>query len=242
MYDIIGDIAILKKGDKKEARKILKEQRNIKTVLVKVEKVKGRLRTIKTKWLAGEKKKETVYVESGCRIKLNVESCYFSPRLSGERLEIAGKCKKGEKILVLFGGVAPYAIVIAKKSKISKVVSVELGKECCRYARENVKMNKLQNVEIIQGDVRKVRLEEKFDRIVMPRPQLKETFLSYAFNFVKRGTIIYYYDFGKDIEKILSKIREEVKKARKKVKIFNFKKAGEIAPYKFRWRIDFKVV
>ena len=47
-------------------------------------------------------------------------------------------------------------------------------------------LNKLENVEVVQGDVKRVipllaRGRMKFDRIVMARPQLKETFLEDAF-------------------------------------------------------------
>ncbi|MFH1711375.1 MAG: methyltransferase domain-containing protein [Nanoarchaeota archaeon] len=251
-YDFLGNVAILKfpektksKEKKEFAKKILKERKNVETVLEKAEKVHGRLRTITTKHLAGKKTKEALYCESGCLFKLNVDSCYFSPRLSNERLEIAGKIKKNDKVLVLFSGVAPFPIVIAKHSQAKKVVAVELGRECFKYALENVKLNKLYNVEIIQGDVKKIDKlikKEKFDLIVMPRPQLKETFLKYIWKFAKKNSRVYYYDFGKDAEEIIDKVILEAKKSKKKIKIFNFKKAGEIAPYKYRWRVDVRVM
>ena len=253
-YDFLGNICILKfpEGTSKKnkinfARKLMRERKQVTSVLEKTEKVSGRLRTIITKYLAGKNTKETLYNESGCVFKLNVDSCYFSPRLSNERLEIAGKIKPNDRVLVLFSGVAPFPIVIAKHSKARKVVAVELGKECSKYARENVKLNKLvDRVEIIQGDVKRLdkllEKNSKFDSIVMPRPQLKETFLKYIWKFCKRGTRVYYYDFGKDANEILEKILSEAKKARKKLRILNFKKAGEIAPYKYRWRVDFIVL
>jgi tRNA (guanine37-N1)-methyltransferase len=245
-YDIIGNIAILKpeKGNHERARKILKERPNVKTVLEKIEKVKGQLRTIKTKHLAGVKNKEAEYVENGCKFKFNVEKCYFSPRLAGERLEIAQQCKKTDRVLVLFSGVAPFGIVISKISG-ARVINVELGKECCKYARENVRLNRVANIDIIQGNVKNLsRLikKEKFDKIVMPRPQTSETFLSYIWPYCKSGTKIYYYDFGKFVDKLVERVKKEAKSARKKIKILKIKKAGEIAPYKFRWRIDIRIV
>jgi len=250
-YDFVGNVAILKfpektkiKEKKEFAKKILEERKNVETVLEKAEKVHGRLRTITTKFLMGKKTKEALYRESGCLFKLDVDTCYFSPRLSNERLEIAGKIEKNDSVLVLFSGVAPFPIIIAKHSKARKIVAVELGRECCKYAKENVKLNKLHNVEIIQGDVKKLDKlikKEKFKVIVMPRPQLKDSFLEYIWKFTKKGTKVYYYDFGKDAEELVDKVLLEAKKARKKIKIFNFKKAGEIAPYKYRWRVDFIV-
>ena len=78
----------------------------------------------------------------------------------------------------------------------------------------------------------------------MPRPQLKDSFLKQAFILSKKNTKIYYYDFCKsdEINSIKEKIKLEAKKFRKKIKILNIKKTGEIAPYKFRVRVDFKIV
>jgi len=246
-YDIIGSIAILKpgKGNKKLANQILKMRPSVKSVLEKAEKIKGRLRTIKTKWLAGEKITETVYKENGCKFKVDVEKCYFSARLGSERAGVAGLIKKGENVLVLFGGVAPFAITIAKLSKAKKVLSVELGRECTKLAKENVNLNKLdERVGVVQGDVKKLDKlikKQKFDVVVMPRPQLKQSFIEYAIPFCKKGTKIYYYDFGRQEE--LGKILERIKKdfGRKKYKVVGIKRAGEIAPYKFRFRIDLVV-
>lgn len=253
-YDILGNIIIAKFPDKakksekiKEANKLLKEKKSVETILEKKEKVKGRLRTIKTNYLAGKKNKEALYLENGCRFRFNVETCYFSPRLSNERKEIYQQVKKNEKVLVMFGGVAPYAIVIAKNSKPEVVYSVELGKECTKYAKQNVILNKISNVKIIQGDVKRVipklsKEKLKFNRIVMPRPNLKNSFLDSAFQVIKKNGIINYYGFSNNSDRIVEIIKEEAKKSRKIIKIIEIKKAGDIAPYKFRWRVDFKIL
>lgn len=259
-FDVIGKIAVLKfkaeklKEKRKKARELIEKHKNIKTVVEKIERVKGRLRTIRTKHLAGIKTLETLHKENRCVFKVNIEKCYFSPRLSNERMEIARQVKRNEKILVMFSGVAPYAIVIAKLARPKKIIAIEVGKESCRYARENIKLNKLKNIEIIQGNVKKIipklkAKRERFDRIVMPRPQLKDSFIEQALLVSKnkkgrnKRTIINYYDFCKEDElaKIIEKIEEEAKKQKKKIRILNVKKAGEIAPYKYRFRIDFSV-
>lgn len=250
-YDVIGNIAILKfpRGTKKEikinlAKKLLKEKKSLSTIVEKVERVKGRLRTLRVRHLCGKKTLEALYIENNCRFKLNIESCYFSPRLSNERKEIAQQVKPNERILVMFSGVGPFAVVIAKSVKTSKVVAVELGKTCNKDAKENVKLNNLSNVKTIQGDVKKIipKLKEKFDRIVMPRPNLKELFLREAFKVIKSKGIVNYYDFGKDKNEIIKKIKKESLKNKKKIKILRVKKAGETAPRNFRWRIDFKIL
>ena len=306
-FDVLGNVAIvnfprgMKISEKKKfANKILKENKNVTTILEKVGKVKGRLRKPTTKYLAGKKTKEVLYKENNCVFRFNVDTTYFSPRLSSERKELAGKIKKDENVLVMFGGIAPLPIVIAKNSKAKKIVSVEINREASKYAKLNVELNKVKGkVEIVQRDIKKFvgklpahfrsqnncsvpdirrgtslkksvklitnslaenravrrfgatnkralseRLIPKFDVIMMPRPQLKETFLKDAFRFSKKGTRIYYYDFCRqdETEKIVEKIEKEARECGKKVKILKVKKAGEIAPYKIRVRVDFRVL
>lgn len=253
-FDVIGNIAVLKKdrGNRKRAYEILKQNKNIKTIVEKIERVKGRLRTLKTRHLAGEKTKEALHKENGCVFRLNIDTCYFSPRLSSERQRVAEKIKKitrirEKEVLVMFAGVAPFPVVIAKIAHPKNIVAIELGRECCRYAAVNVKLNKLKNIEIMQGDVKRIipKLKrKKFEIIVMPRPQLKDSFLKEAFSVAKKGAIIFYYDFCKEEElaKILEKIKVEAKKAKKKIKIFEIKKAGDIAPYKYRYCVELKVI
>lgn len=262
-YDLLGNIAIVKfpkskgiKDKKKFADKILEENKQIETVLEKVGKFSGKLRKQKTKYVAGVKSKEAKYVENGCVFRFNVDKVYFSPRLSNERKEIAEEMKKGDKVLVMCAGVAPFPIVIAKNSKARRIYSNELNKEANKYARENIRLNKLRGrVVVLQGDIQKVAKKIKrgikgtlvplhFDAIVMARPQLEDTFLHEAFMLSKKGTRVYYYDFCDkgNMKEVVQKIKEQAKKDKKKIKILNKKVAGEIAASRNRVRIDFRVL
>jgi tRNA (guanine37-N1)-methyltransferase len=253
-YDIFGNIALVKFNPKTKvsekkriANKLLRNNKSIKTILEKTHGFSGRLRKQKTKYVAGEKTKEAVYRENNCVFRFNVDSTYFSPRLSNERKEIAGKVKKGEKVLVMFAGVAPFPIVIAKNSKADCIYSNEINREANKYAELNIGLNNVkEKITLLNGDVKRVagKVKEKFDVIVMPRPQLKDTFLREAFSLSKKGTNVFYYDFCKDeeIKNVVEKVKEEAKKYRKKIKVLKIKKAGEIAPYRYRIRIDFKVL
>ncbi len=255
-FNILGTIAIVNFPNrttspekKKFANSILKKNKNIKTVLEKSGKFSGRLRKMQTRHLAGEKNKEVLYRENGCVFRFNIDTTYFSPRLSNERREIASSIKKGEKVLVMFAGVAPFSIVIAKESNADKVYSNEINREANKYARINLELNRVRNrVELVNGGIKKIALKlkkerKKFDTIVMPRPNLKESFLREAFMLSKKGTKIYYYDFCRadEINLVINKIKEQAKKFKKKIKILRTKSAGEIAPYKIRVRIDFRV-
>lgn len=255
-YDIFGNIALVKfdrnasaKSKRQFADSIMKNNRAIKTILEKTGKFSGRLRKQETKWIAGEKTREVLYSENGCVFRFNIDEVYFSPRLGNERKEIASLMKKGN-VFVMFAGAGPYSIVIAKNSKINKVYSNEINKNANKYARLNAELNKVKNkIEFIDGDIKKVTLQLKnkkikFDYIIMPRPQLQDSFLKQAFMLSKKGTVVFYYDFCKDDEKnnIIDKIKKEALLAKKKIKILKVKAAGEIAPYKIRIRVDFRVL
>ncbi len=252
-YDVLGNIALVKfdrttrKASKvKWAKTFLKKHTHITTVLEKSARIKGRLRTPTTTFIAGVKTKEALYQENGCLFRLNVDTCYFSPRLSSERNEVARLVKEGERVLVMFGGVGPFAIVIAKIKRPSEVVSVELGRAPSAYAVDNVKRNKLLNVRCIQGDVRKkVPSLGTFDRIVMARPNLEDSFLDVGFKAIKKGGVIHYYGFypeeGAD-EALRELVATHARAARKKVRIMGIKKAGDIGVRRYRYRVDIKIV
>src|SRR4030043_585900 len=163
-YSILGNVAIVNFPDrykmsekKKFALDILRRNKAVASVLEKSGKFSGRLRKMKTKYLAGEKTKEVLYRENNCEFRFNIDDTYFSPRLSNERKEIASKIRKGDEVLVMFAGVAPFSIVIAKNSRAERVYSNEINKKANKYAEMNIARNNLKNrVELIPGDIKKV--------------------------------------------------------------------------------------
>jgi tRNA (guanine37-N1)-methyltransferase len=256
-FDLLGNMAVVNFSDsvkladkKKFADEILRKNPSIKTVLEKQGKIHGRLRKISTKYIAGEKTKEVLYRENGCVFRFNIDTTYFSPRLSNERKELAGLIKKDEDVLVMFSGVSPYPIVIAKHSKAKRVVSNEINREANKYSKLNIELNNLKGKVILApGDVKRVarkfaKNKVKFDVIVMSRPNLKNSFLEEAFMLSKKGTRIFYYGFcGVDeVDKTVEMIKQKAKESKKKIKILKTKKAGETAPYKIRLRVDLRVL
>lgn len=252
-YDIIGSIAIIKSEGKTKAQKLkqakeLLKKNSIKTVLEKSTDIKGRLRTFKTKFIAGEKTKETTYRENDCKFKLNVETCYFSPRQGNDRKLIASKIKKKDDVLVMFSGISAYPIVIYKIKKPKSITAVEISRTCNKYAKINRELNKIPEsaITLIQGDVKKQipKLKKKFDVIMMTRPNLKTTFLEQALKASKKGTRIFYHGFCHvdKLKELKQELLDEAKALRRKIKITKTAKAGDIAPFKYRWRIEIKVL
>jgi tRNA (guanine37-N1)-methyltransferase len=250
-HDIIGNIAILEvdreleKKEKLIAKHLL--NKNITTVLKKSGEHAGVFRTQKMTFLVGKNTKETIHKESKALIKLDVETVYFSPRLSTERKRIAEQVKFGETVLVMFSGCAPYPLVIAKNSLAGKIIGIEINPTAHKYGLENVKLNKLKNIELIQGDVKEImpKLNMKFDRILMPLPKSAEDYLEIALTAAKKGSVIHFYDFlnEKDIPKAaIEKIENACKKAGYKHKVLDWVKCGQHSPRTFRICVDFKRV
>ncbi|KHO46149.1 MAG: tRNA (guanine37-N1)-methyltransferase [archaeon GW2011_AR3] len=254
-FDVVGDIAILEiprhlvKQQKIIAKSILGNHRNIATVLKKKGGHEGTYRLQKMIYLAGKNKRETIHKEHGCSIKLDVERVYFSPRLSNERKRIFSQVRPNEKVLVMFSGGGAYPVTIARNSRASLIAGVEINPVGHKYALESVRLNKIKNVNLIRGDVRKEvpKLKEKFDRIVMPLPKSAENFLSFALARSKHGAIIHLYNFfdtslgETEPTDALQAIKRAFAKARRKYKILKWVTCGQIAPRSYRICIDILV-
>ncbi|MGC9079122.1 MAG: class I SAM-dependent methyltransferase [Nanopusillaceae archaeon] len=159
-FDIVGDIAIIKKpliySEEEYVKKILEKHKHIKTILLQETEVLPPYRIPKYKILYGENKTETINIEYGLKFKVDVVRMYYSPRLSNERFRIAKEVKDGEEVLVMFSGVNVYPIYISKFSKAKTIYSIELNPFAVKYGRENLRLNKVNNVITILGDVREV--------------------------------------------------------------------------------------
>jgi len=250
-YDLIGDVALLEipKGFLKKKRFIanalLESNKRIKTVLRKVGERKGVFRLRKHEWLAGEKKFVTLHKESGCVFKVDLPNVFFSSRLSTERQHIASLVKNDERILVLFAGVGPFAIVIAKQKRVS-VKAVELNPRAVELMKENVSLNKLKGkIEVFEGDAR--HYAKKFggwaDRILMPLPFGSEKFLGMVVENAKKHCVIHYYNLGGEREGLFSKalagIARECRRRKRKFKILGKRKVLPYAPRVYIIVVDF---
>lgn len=249
MYDIIGSkekaVAIIESEDKKFAEELMKKHKNVKSVLKKLSGREGKYRLYRLKLIAGDENTEVIHKEHGIRLKLDPKKVYFSPREGTERQRIARVVKENENVLVMFSGVAPYAIAIAKKVNC-KITCIEINPEACKYALENVKMNKVdKKIKIICGDVREEckKLKTKFDRILMPFPERAYEFLKYAFTLSKKGTVIHLYGISSEkrlFEDLEEKVIKEAKKSNVEIEIVNRQKVLPYAPKKWKVRIDIK--
>jgi len=226
-YDIVGDIAIirvpetLKQYSGNIAEAIMQTHKRIKTVLRQVSPVTSDYRLRELELVTGERKTETIHKEHDCIFKIDLERCYFSPRLAYERMRIAQQIQLGETVVNMFAGVGCYSILIAKHSVAERIYSIDTNPVAVRYMRENVKLNRVgERVVSFQGDAKAV-VEEKLrniaDRVLMPLPEKAYKYLDYAVLTLKpTGGWIHYYDFehsdkGENpIEKVESRVAKKL--------------------------------
>lgn len=200
-YDVLGSIAVIGESGKTGrsiADSVMEVNKNVKTVVSKAGAVKGRYRRRQFAFVAGERNYIAEYRENGCIFRFDIRKTFFSPRLSFERKRVADLSKDNEHVIVMFAGIGPFAIEIAKKNKKSDVVAVELSKDSYKYMLDNIKKNKVGNVRPVLGDAGKVveKMPGWADRIVMPLPMSAEKFLEGAIDSSRDGCIIHFYSFG----------------------------------------------
>ncbi|WP_456329414.1 class I SAM-dependent methyltransferase [Archaeoglobus sp.] len=251
-FEIIGDIVIIEIPDeilhhtKDIVEAILKRHKHVKTVLRKVGEVDGVYRIARYEPVYGEKT-ETVVKEHGCRFLVDPTKAYYSVKLSGERERIARLVREGERVLVMFAGVGPYPIVIARLAKPKKVVGIELNPHAAEYFRKNIKLNKVEDiVEVIEGDVEEVvpKLPGEFDRVVMPAPYSAESFIHLLKGKVKEGGFVHYYTFDSqnEEEKLPEKVRKRFEEEGLNVEVLKVRRCGNFAPYVNRYVVDLRVL
>ncbi len=228
-YDLIGDIAVLRAtGDAESdshvvATAILQTHKNVKTVLLQLGGVAGEFRLRSLEWLMGERKTQTVHGEWGCKYMVDLETCYFSPRLSFERMRVARLVKPQETVVNMFAGVGCFSVLMARLGGAQVVYSIDVNPSAIKYLQENARLNRVEaQVVSIQGDAKDIiakHLGNIADRVVMPLPERTYEYLGYAVAALKpAGGWIHYYDFEhapKDedpVEKVKAKVSERLRK------------------------------
>lgn len=268
---LIGEIAVVEThGEKlpqvkKFAQELLARQKNVRTVAVKATNTEGKFRVRKVKVVAGVKSTKTTYRENGCTFKFDLNKVYFSPRLAFERQRICELCQPGEKILVLFAGVGPYAIVIGrkiallervaekKKQKLPKteVIGVELNPAGIKYFEQNISLNKVAGIVwAVKADAKKFLAKKenfkKFSRIMMPLPKTADKFLEGAVKCAAKGATVHFYSIESELTENIyaaaeKKITQACAKEKRKFKVLLERTVLPYAPRVAQIVVDFEV-
>lgn len=175
-YDVIGDVVILRLPEEAHAYEDEVGQALLSgvppaNVAAVDEGVEGTVRSRSLRVIGGEHRLVTEHKENGCRLRVDLENAYFSPRLAHERARVADQVRPDEQVLDMYCGVGPYTVLVAKHAQ--RVIGVDVNPRAVALARENAAWNKVQDpVDVLVGDARRVvpALEARFDRVVMNLP------------------------------------------------------------------------
>jgi tRNA (guanine37-N1)-methyltransferase len=129
----------------------------IETVVNKVGQVQGKYRTYDLNVLAGIPELETIVVEHGIQIQLDVSECYWCTRLSGERQEVLQEIEESstssnETIVVadIFCGVGAICLLLAKQRNSCKILANDWNPKAIEYFQKSIHLNNNLNASQFQ--------------------------------------------------------------------------------------------
>ena len=239
-FTVIGDIAILSLPvelalyGQTIAAAVMTRQHTIRTVLNKISPLAGEDRTARYEILAGEST-VTVCREYGFLYELDVQRAFFTARLSTERDRVTRLVRPGDRVIVPFCGVGPFAIPAAARG--AQVVAIDQNPDACRWLSRNIRLNHVeQNITPINGDAFESRHfpPREFDRAIIPTPYGMDTILDIIVPQVKPGGMIHFYTFRK--KRQIPELIEEFRTRGLDPQFFHA--CGNVAPCVSRWVFD----
>jgi tRNA (guanine37-N1)-methyltransferase len=149
--------------------------RNVQAVFAQESSVKGEYRLRKLTCIGGENRTHTQHKEAGCIFSVDLASCYFSPRLQGERQRIARLIQPNEVVVNMFAGVGCFSILIAKQMPSATVYSIDINPQAFTFMQKNIQLNNVhRQVTPMLGDAKPLienDLQAGADRVLMPLPE-----------------------------------------------------------------------
>ena len=188
---VIGDILVLKnEPDNLQELLDLPEVKRI----VKLGRINGPKREPEVEILVGDNT-ETIHRENHCFFKLDVARIMWSKGNTGERKRMANLVEDGETVVDMFAGIGYFSIPMAVHSNPVKIYSLEINPVSYGYLKENIVINKVEEViEPILGDCREFAPKNFADRVLMGYIGNTHEYLDKAVNIVKPGGIIHYHE------------------------------------------------
>jgi len=243
-FEVVGDIALVEEADAEAvAAAIMATSKSIKAVIAPVSDVEGEFRTRRFRHVAGEVRTITVHKEHSLRYKVDLEGAYFTERLGTERLRVARLVQPGDYVLDMFAGVGPFSLLLAKKGAL--VVAMDKNPAAVKCLRENALLNRIQNIEILEGDAAELALlyVGQADHVIMNLPHSASSFLVPAMRAAKSGGVVHYYCIAPedDLYRDEALIRKAAKEMGAEVEALYRGIVRSYAPRRHNVVIDFQV-
>ncbi|KAK4058212.1 tRNA(m(1)G37)methyltransferase [Microbotryomycetes sp. JL221] len=132
---------------------ILDKNKQIKTVVNKLDTIDNEFRFFKMEVLAGVEDFKVQTAESGCTFTFDFSKVYWNSRLSTEHGRLVDSFTSNDVVCDAFAGVGPFAVPAGKKG--CAVIASDLNPESAKALDENVRINKVhENVRTGNADGR----------------------------------------------------------------------------------------
>ena len=247
-WEILGDVMVMDLGEGytwEEKRligeKILELHPKAATVVNRLS-IEDEFRKPVVEVLAGAMT-ETVYAENGCRFKIDPTKIMFSFGNKEERRRMGLISSPVETVVDMFACVGQFTIPIAKYSKPEKVIAVEKNPIAFEYLVENIRLNKLCNVEPVLGDSREMCPEGVADRVVMGYLFEPHRFLKTAVNALKDKGVIHFHlvsqasQLAEECKRVVMMVEENKASAL----VLKTVRVKSYAPKRYHWVLDLYV-
>jgi len=203
-YQLVGDVAIVHLPED-----LLIYGRVIGEAIARISKgvravysssaTEGEFRVRRLIRLWGEDVGETVHVEYGVKIVVDVGRVYFNPTLSYEHWRVSEEVGDGERVLDLFSGVGPYSLHIASKRRAT-CFAVDSNPWAAIYLAKSIAMNKLLGKVVVVVSRVDDFLEEissdRFTRVIVDLPHRSLEYLEKAVAALTCGGYAHIYALG----------------------------------------------
>jgi len=201
------------------------------------------LREPRAEVIAGVKT-ETVYAENGCRFKLDPTKVMFSFGNKGERERMARVTSPGEVVVDMFACVGQFAIPIARHSRPRQVIAIEKNPVAFRYLEENVRLNRLSNIEPVLGDCRELAPPEVADRVIMGYIFKPERFIETAVSVIREKGVVHYHTLStiEELADVEGRALERFARAAGEAWMERVVKVKSYSPHRYHFVFDIKVV
>lgn len=136
---------------------------------------------------------ETIHIENKCKFKIDAMKLMYSKGNLAERKRMS-RSGKGEIVVDMFAGIGYFSIPMAVHSKPMKIIAIEINPESINYLRENIRLNKVENIiEPVAGDCSVVTPVGMADRVIMGYLDGYE-YLEHGIRALKPGGILHYHE------------------------------------------------
>ncbi len=170
-YHLVGHVALLHTdSDSPEylsalAQATMKFDSRIRSVAVRTGPTQGVRRLPQYRLIGGDSNTTTNHMERGVIFRFDPLCVTFSGGNKHERVLMANRVSKGERVVDMFACVGQFALHVAKRA--SEVLAIEVNPVAFNFLVENIKLNGLENVIPILGDCRLVHPKDFADRVIM---------------------------------------------------------------------------